>query len=240
MHMMTGAYACHALPPEEEAEFERHLRGCDACAQEVRELEATTAALGAATAVTPRAELRARVMSRVASVRQVAPRGVVVPISRRWWQQPLGVAAAALLAVSVALGGVVVDQQSRLADQGRLTEAQQQAQAVAEVVTDATRRISTGRVRDGGVATVVRAGDRAVVLAEDLAGAPAGQTYQLWTISSDQRSIRSAGVVDTQAGSLQRLVDLPPGTGVVALSIEPAGGSEQPTPNQVVAQVALA
>ncbi|WP_181018887.1 RskA family anti-sigma factor, partial [Streptomyces fradiae] len=74
LHAPTGAYALHALPDDERAEFERHLRDCPACAQEVRELTATAARLGAAVAAAPPREMRARVLERIATVRQVPPR----------------------------------------------------------------------------------------------------------------------------------------------------------------------
>jgi anti-sigma factor RsiW len=40
LHTLTGAYAAAALPEEEREAFERHLRDCAACRQEVRELRA--------------------------------------------------------------------------------------------------------------------------------------------------------------------------------------------------------
>ncbi|HYN16781.1 MAG TPA: zf-HC2 domain-containing protein, partial [Actinomycetes bacterium] len=48
LHTLTGAFAAHALSDTERLAFERHLEACPACAQEVRELQATTARLGSA------------------------------------------------------------------------------------------------------------------------------------------------------------------------------------------------
>ncbi|MGR7000508.1 zf-HC2 domain-containing protein [Yinghuangia aomiensis] len=47
---MPAAYALNALPAREHTEFSRHLRTCESCATEVRELVATAARLGGAAA----------------------------------------------------------------------------------------------------------------------------------------------------------------------------------------------
>lgn len=52
-HDASAAYALHALPEDERLAFERHLEDCEACREEVAELQATAALLGRAAAVTP-------------------------------------------------------------------------------------------------------------------------------------------------------------------------------------------
>ncbi|GAA2606961.1 zf-HC2 domain-containing protein [Streptomyces tubercidicus] len=69
-HEAVGAYALHALPPEEAAAFATHLAGCDACTREVADLEATVACLAEAEAVTPPDALRRRVLERIATTTQ--------------------------------------------------------------------------------------------------------------------------------------------------------------------------
>ena len=48
LHTLAGAYALDAVPEADRARFERHLAGCDACAQEIAGLRETTARLGVA------------------------------------------------------------------------------------------------------------------------------------------------------------------------------------------------
>src|ERR1700742_1053465 len=48
LHLLTGSYALDALPADEQADFEKHLSRCAACAEEVRGLRETTARLGVA------------------------------------------------------------------------------------------------------------------------------------------------------------------------------------------------
>ncbi|MGH3282625.1 MAG: zf-HC2 domain-containing protein, partial [Trebonia sp.] len=63
LHLLTGAYAADALPPAEAAAFERHLRRCHACADEVRGLRETAARLALATAIAPPPAMRAQVLA---------------------------------------------------------------------------------------------------------------------------------------------------------------------------------
>ncbi len=73
LHVLTGAYAAGALDDVERRAFEQHLAECPACAEETRELQETTARLGAASAVAPRPQLKADVLARIDTVRQLPP-----------------------------------------------------------------------------------------------------------------------------------------------------------------------
>ena len=60
-------YALDALDSGEKQQFEAHLRdGCDACQAELRSLQAVTVGISTALAVDPPAQLRDRLMARVA------------------------------------------------------------------------------------------------------------------------------------------------------------------------------
>ncbi|GAA3068852.1 anti-sigma factor [Streptosporangium carneum] len=73
LHTLSGAYALHALPEHDVVFFEDHMARCESCAVEVRGLSETAARLGVAAAEAPPAALRARVMARIAEVRQEPP-----------------------------------------------------------------------------------------------------------------------------------------------------------------------
>src|SRR3954451_16652876 len=114
--MLTGAYAADALPEDERRVFVEHLETCPSCAQEVRELTATTARL--ATAVTSPAPpgMRERVLTGIQQVRQVSPStarpeprpAVRGAAWRRWATSPLAAAASLLLVLCLALAVVAV------------------------------------------------------------------------------------------------------------------------------------
>ncbi|MDI5982443.1 RskA family anti-sigma factor, partial [Amycolatopsis magusensis] len=73
MHTLAGAYALDALDDVERERFRRHLAECPSCAQEVRELQATAARLGAAVAEDPPPGMKAEVLASIRATRQEPP-----------------------------------------------------------------------------------------------------------------------------------------------------------------------
>ncbi|MER7725988.1 anti-sigma factor [Streptomyces sp. NPDC096323] len=241
LHTLTGAYALHALPESERREFERHLSDCEACSVEVRELSETATRLGlAVTAAAPR-ELRERVLREIATVRQEPPsagRGVHASATartaagrtRRW----PAFALAASLAAAAGFGGVAVWQSQEARDALKEARAtQERSERLAGVIAAPDAQSRSGPLKGGATGTVVvsRSQDRAVFLASGLAEAPSGKVYQLWF--DDGGTMRSAGLLHgsgavstTYAALLDGPVDGATGMGV---TVEPAGGSAQPT-----------
>lgn len=91
LHRLSGAYALHALSEDEREAFERHLTGCEPCAQEAAELCATAARLGLAASAAPRREMRDQVLRRITTVRQETPRAAGPVGSPGRWCQVSGV-----------------------------------------------------------------------------------------------------------------------------------------------------
>ncbi|MFJ4858930.1 MULTISPECIES: anti-sigma factor domain-containing protein [unclassified Streptomyces] len=240
LHTLTGAYALHALPETERREFERHLGDCEACSVEVRELSETATRLGLAVSATPSRDLRERVLREITTVRQEPPSsgrrarsGGTAGRSGgagRWSRFAL----AACLAAAAGFGGVAVWQNQEAQDARSDARASEQRSArVAEVISAPDARTESATLSDGAKGTVVvsRSQDRAVFLASGLAKAPGGKVYQLWF--EDSGTMRSAGLMQatgpsstTYATLLDGPVDGATGMGV---TVEPAGGSEQPT-----------
>ncbi|MCH0542114.1 anti-sigma factor [Streptomyces sp. MUM 203J] len=230
LHAPTGAYALDALPDDEREAFERHLRDCRACAQEVRELTATAARLGLAVAAVPPPAMKESVIDRIRTVRQLPPEvppsgpdrtaGRGRPLSR--------LVLAACLAAAAALGGVAVWQhQEALQAEQRAERTRQQVEEMARVLAAPDARTATGTVGAGTHATVVvsRAEDRAVFVASGLPELPGGRTYQLWFADGD--SMRPAGLLrDDGAVVMDGEVGAATGMGI---TVEPVGGSPQPT-----------
>ena len=230
MHSLTGAYATHALPDDERVEFERHVGDCEVCTQELRELEATAARLGAALAGPVSPGLRTAVLTEVARTRQLPPltRGAADARRAAWWQTPLAAVAASLLIACAGLAGVLADQRAELA------EAQREAAAVAEIAGHPDVRRATARTTQGGTVTVMHAGTRAVVLASDLPPAGEDRTYQLWLMHDD--GVTPAGLLDLEdEGEGGHVIEDMRAAKGVAISVEPEGGSQQPTTTPIVA-----
>ncbi|MFD6194453.1 anti-sigma factor domain-containing protein [Streptomyces sp. NPDC060275] len=234
LHSLTGAYALHALPEDEREAFERHLAGCATCDQEIREFAAATARLGLAATAVPGAALKERVLHRVSTVRQVPPGGGTAEKARR--AVPRGRvlarwALAACVAAAAGLGGTAVWQYERAQDAGqRAAQAERRAETLAGVLAAPDAESRTARLADGASGTLVvsQGQDRAVFLATGLAEPPRGKVYQLWF--DDHGTMRPAGLMDpgstSQAVLMEGAVD---GAAGVGITVEPAGGSKQPT-----------
>ncbi|MEU3571383.1 anti-sigma factor [Kitasatospora sp. NPDC036755] len=232
LHTLTGAYAAHALDPEEGAEFERHLAGCPACTQEVAEFAETLARLGSAEALLPPPALKARVMAALPTVRQQAPHTAPVPGHRRdrparGWTK---LALAACLALAVGAGAIALRQHQRAGQaQARAAALQQQQDRFAALLTAPDARTVTGTVAGGsGVGTVVWSDYRgqAGFLASGMPVLAAGSTYELWF--DDAGTMRPAGLLPAGDGALL-LTGAPNGARGIGVTVEPAGGSAHPT-----------
>ncbi|MEU9133896.1 anti-sigma factor [Kitasatospora sp. NPDC048540] len=236
LHTLTGAYAAHALPDPERTEFRRHLTRCPACTQEVRELRAALARLGAAQTTTAPPGIEARVMAGIGSVRQLRPRGpdptdeggVHQNRRRRLARSWPRFALAASVAAAIGLGGVAVDQHhdTQRAQQYSV-QLQEQTAAFSHLLTAPDVRTSTATA-GSGAGTVVWSHSRgqAGFLAAALPSLTEGKVYELWF--DDAGAARPAGLLASSTGSvlLQGPVDGATGVGV---TVEPTGGSLQPT-----------
>jgi anti-sigma-K factor RskA len=229
LHTLTGAYAAHALSDTERLAFERHLDTCPACAQEVRELEATAARLGAAVAAPPPPELWDRIRAEALATRQLPP---VAERGRRAGRRvPLLLAAAAALLVAVLSVTAL-----NLGLLGRADRADRTADLVAAVLAAPDARRVAALPGGAGQATVVvsRQRGRAVFVADGLPPTPAARTYQLWVVS--RSGPRPAGLVEVAGeGRVTRLLDGPvTGNEQVAMTVERQGGAARPTSEPVV------
>jgi anti-sigma-K factor RskA len=232
LHTLTGAYALHALTPNESLRFEDHLTECESCVQEVRGFTETSALLAAAAAQTPPAELRGQVLEEVARTRQLAPAPARLPEPRRRaWPWALGLALAACVALVVALGAVVLDQ-SRQVDELRTNE-----QRIAAVLAAPDAVSTSAEPMEGVSVTVVHSESlgNLVFSAHGLENLHE-EDYQLW-LTRDDGTVYSAGVlaVDDAGFVLPVLTEPREGTEGIAVTVEPEGGSEQPTSDPVMA-----
>lgn len=232
LHTLTGAYALNALTPSESVRFEDHLADCESCVQEVRGFTETSALLASATAQTPPAELREQVLAEVARTRQLAPAPERLPEPRRrGWPWTLGLALAACVAMILALGAVVLEQ-GRQVDELRSNE-----QLIAAVIASPDAVSTSAEPMEGVSVTVVHSETlgNLVFSAHGLDDLHE-EDYQLWLTRADG-TVYSAGVlsVDDAGFVLPVLAEPDEGTEGVAVTVEPDGGSEQPTSDPVMA-----
>jgi len=243
-HALTGVYALDALDTAAEAaRFERHLSRCQACASEVRGFRDTATRLALAVARQPPPALRTAVMTEVARTRQLPAADDRARHARqgRTLLPRLAVAGAALAAAAaVILAVVLINTQNQLGrTQQQLSQAKQhlsQAQtelaAINAVRTAADAVLVTKVTPIGGRVTVVSSPSRhqVVVTTSGLPALRAGKVYQLWLIGAHGNKIRSEGLLGLHngRGGPTLISGVLPGD-IFGITLEPAGGTVQPT-----------
>lgn len=247
LHVLTGAYAVDAVDDAVElGRFERHLRRCQQCAGEVHDLTEATTRLAFASALTPPAPMRSRVLAAIARTRQLPPVVDREPSLRQW--RPGGaqllvgaIAAAAVVAVTV-LGVVLAQTRSQLG------QARSRATALAAVLAAPDARARTAPIAVGGTATVVYslALHSVIVTSASLPPPPAGKVYELWLIGPPR--VRPAGFLPVVAQASATAGSRRSSSGQSApvlvtglrlgdelgLTIEPVGGTRMPTTTPIL------
>jgi anti-sigma-K factor RskA len=212
----VAAYALGALSPAEAAEVVAHLQSCEACRAEYELLRP------AVTAVAYSAQAQADSVSPLLKARIM--RAVRNDASRRMPSRAGGayVAAAACLVLAIVTGLLDLSLNERLR-RDSATSAQQAA-TLADVTAPDARRYHFA----GG--EVLTRGDRLYLAMHDLPAPPRGRVYQAWTLPKG--STRMAPSITFQPAGGSAVLHLPEAATAVeavAVSVEPAGGSQQPT-----------
>ena len=232
VHAISGAYALDAVSDLERRSFERHLSSCESCAEELRGFQLTTARLAIVSETQPPANLRQRVLAAAASSPQERP-----PHTTKTRGEPrtgrtvqwLSAAAAVLLIATGALGVATYSKTQRA------NELTATAAAVAAVLSAPDAESVRGPVSGGGAGSVVvsREQGKAVVVTAGLGQPPSGTTYQLWAIGDE--GAQSRGLLTPSAeGTAGDVVPWPADATTFGMTVEPAGGSEQPTTDPVL------
>ena len=242
----AAAYALDALDEGERLKFEEHLSGCAICHGEVDELRATAASLAfASPEVRPAAALRQRILDEAVNGRSEAghTETPAAPGSlglARW------LLAAASVAAVAAGAGYWLEREARLDLRTELDSARQQLTetqlevgrqgALLDALLDADIVTATLTATDAAPSVRLywnRRRDVAVLTAFNLAGAPAGRTYQVWGIDtvagSAPVSLGTFDPDDTQRAALALAMPAGATFDLAAVTEEPSGGSPQPT-----------
>lgn len=246
VHALTGAYVLDALEAGELEAFERHLAACSDCRADVRSLRDAVVRLPVVSAAAPPPELRDSVLAGIARVRplpplpeqaadeQPAPTGVDelarrrrrAPRRDRWRLVAAAACAVALLGVA---WGVI---RPPAADNGReiaVVERESRTQLM-ELLSASDLRVYAADGLDGMRGTVLMSDEvgAAVALLQDLPGLDDDQVFQAWSITGGGPD--SAGVFRSSDGATTVVLasDVLEAD-VVALTIEPTGGSPSPT-----------
>jgi anti-sigma-K factor RskA len=219
----VAAYALGLLPPAEASAVAAHMKTCERCREEYQFLapavtaiaysaEACSDPASGATAVSPL--LKARIM------KQVRAEGAPSRARRAW---PAYAVAAAAIAIAI-LTGLLDLSLSRQLDGERAQRANE-----AQVVADLTAPDSQHHRFAGG--DVLTNGNRLYLTMRGLPKPAPGHVYQAWTLPKGAKRV-APSVTFEPAGDGVAFVRLPEEAttlAAVAVSVEPAGGSQQPT-----------
>lgn len=228
---LLGAYALHAVDPEEAALVERHLEECPRCRGEVANHREVATRLGNSGGVAPDG-----LWDRIASQLEETPPPMrlnlpdaaasVIPLTRHRrprtaWMAAAALGAAAVLAIGV-LGAQVVRQQDEL---DRFEAALADGSMLDPDAAQAQLQSADGEVL--GTAVLLTNGT-GYLMVDELPALDADRTYQLW--GRTDGGVISLGLLGSEPGAV---VPFQAGDDVTALAItaEESGGvatSENP------------
>jgi len=251
LHTLVGAYVLDAMSQPDRAAFEQHLHGCEPCREEVRGLRETSARLSTAVAVAPRPELRQQTLQATARLRQLPPEvggEAAGPPARSWlsrmgmpgwltgtgrnsWLVRLAAAGAAVVIAAAVLIGVNVRSM-----QTRISALQQRDSAITAILSAPDEATVTADIKTGGKATVMMShhAGALVFFAKGLISLPDTKGYELWLLGPAGK--RSVGMLPPVRGDMtgpMLVRNLQPGDHL-GVTVEPAGGSGQPTSAPIV------
>ena len=237
IQQLLGAYVLGALEPDERRALEAHLQGCTECQNELAEYQQVSEGLlHVARPNPPDAGLRARLAKRIGR-----PDGVVTSQLRRpslGRALPFAIGGLGVLLLAVNAG--LFFETRKLARRGEELLAQQQASqtalALASYPDSRTTLVHQETIR--GTFVYEPNSPVAVLNAWGLPPLPRDQTYQLWLVNSD--GTRSSGALftpDESQAFVSILVRSSIPLGEVlgfGVTIEPGGGSPEPTGRRVL------
>ena len=219
LHALVAPYALDAVDDLDRRRFEAHLLECETCTAQIGGFAAAAAALAAAkSAPPPPRSLTDPAGGRLRSAEAHLPRGGHARAKPgaascpRWPSLPRS-----------SSPGRSDHLRDRRAQQRRCVAASTSMSAVLAAPDAATR---SKLVAGGGTVRVVTSHARraAVVAADQLPPLAKGKTYQVWTLASGDATSRGTFATSTvvtadRLGSADR----------VAVTVEPAGGSDRPS-----------
>lgn len=220
IHELTAGYALDALDPEERDAYEAHLPGCAPCREELASLSEVVGALAvAATGPAPSAGLRDRILADA----RAEPQNVIPLASRRRPVPVLAAVTAIAAAVAIGLGLYSLSLNGRLDDTRAALSDQR---GVTSVLADPAARTVGLTAGEGRV--VVAPDGNAVLVLSGMRSLPEGKTYQAWVIEGG--TPRPAGTFEASDGrAVVAVGETVPAKGVVAVTVEDAGGAATPT-----------
>jgi anti-sigma-K factor RskA len=243
---LRDAYVLDALPEEERRAFEEYLAAHPERQAEIDELGAVAGLLAFSPhELEPPEELRDRVMATVKA--EAAPRpdrrpSLLARVGRFIGVRSLALGAAALLLIGLLSWNLLL--------QGQVEELQGDVQGSKERVQDLQAQVEDAQDQQLQQSTTIQLGgswadqganaevasidkDQVILVAENMPSVPQGRTCQIWVIKGDVPE--ASGLFQPDGNMTATPVTTPiKKADTIAVTVEPAGGSEQPTSDIVL------
>jgi hypothetical protein len=249
----VAVYALGALPAAAAKRVRDHMSGCALCRQEYDALKGPAAAVGytaespASGSQAPTSLLKARIM------RQVRNSGDAVPSSLGAPAAPAARASAtpvwpAYLVAAACLAFAIISSIYNIILSGQLNAKQQEVARLSHRSTALALNLEQSRstlsdlLNAGakhytvGNSDVVAANSHILIAMRGLPEPPRGHVYQAWSLPKGAKNmVPSVTFVPDPGGAAVVSVAVnPSATAAVAVSIEPEGGSKEPTTKPVL------
>jgi anti-sigma-K factor RskA len=240
----AALYAIGTLEGEERAQFEAHLAtGCPACTTMLAELSAVVTTLAwAAPAVSPRPELREKLLARIRT--EQAPEApapsfsLTSPPAWVWWRRALWAGRVAVASLVGMLGLALYDTQVQLGKQRevnhQLTEELAQERVLTTLIAHTDTRVALASPQPttppaAGWIIWSPAKQRGFMVVHYLPALPVGKTYQVWAITGQQALSARVFQVDAVGHAALMVPVAVAHPDRFEITVEPAGGVTVPS-----------
>jgi len=246
---LLAALALDAVEPDERVELEQHVATCPRCRSELDSLRNVAATIGNSVEPLPEglwSSISSRLyetdgretppMPRLVSsgLRSATPRGTAPRrgASRRMTRTGLSIFAAAAAAIIIALGVSLAGANNRVTQlQTALSNGGHNAVAAA-LQTPGHRLVTLDGTNKVPVAKFVVLPDgRGYLVSSHLPTLSTARTYQLWVIEG--HTPISVGLMGRAPGTVTFTMAGSPHPSQLAITVEPAGGSQSPSTSPV-------
>jgi anti-sigma-K factor RskA len=163
----------------------------------------------------------------------IAPAGPAETRARsRWFARPAVILVAAAAALVLFFGGLAVG-----TSVSNSNSVSQQAAALVQINAAADAQHAHAPVAGGGTASLVWSDSlaKSVVVVNGVPQLPNGKTYQLWYIRNGEATSAGTMTVAASGPTSQALEGSIASGDTVAMTVEPSGGSKQPTTKPIMA-----
>lgn len=262
IHALSGAFAVDALDGAERLAFETHMEGCETCRDEVESLREAASTLSALSVLAPSERMRSSILGSISEVRPLPPipapssapdletrpvaeststladeptsldarrdrpRGGARVARRSHRGRWLAAAAAVVLLGGVGWGAVTQPWQD--------DETTQQMSVADQVIAAPDVVTQTARLSGGATATLYRSSElgKAVLTTRRLRDPAQDSVYQMWLQAPDGTFV-DAGLMPRGANHTIVLKGDAADAVGAGITVEPAGGSPQPTSDPI-------